>query len=183
MNLPNRLTLIRMALVPLCCYLITLDTTLAGIFALVVFALASFTDFLDGWIARKHHIVTVLGQFLDSIADKFLVLSTMITLCTVGRFPVWACIIILFRDLFIDALRQVAAAQGKVIPAGILGKIKTVSQMLLLIACLVDMFLPLPSLLLALMLSVSVVMTLWSGLDYFQKNKGAFAMSQENNDE
>ncbi|HNW86440.1 MAG TPA: CDP-diacylglycerol--glycerol-3-phosphate 3-phosphatidyltransferase [Candidatus Limiplasma sp.] len=170
MNWPNRITIARVALIPVIVILLQFDVSICRALALVCFMVASFTDWLDGYLARKLQIVTNFGKFLDPVADKLLVLSTMIALCGLGDFPAWVCIVVLFRELAVDGLRMVAVEQGHVIAAGKLGKIKTALQMLTLILVLLDtrMFGDFP--MTELMIYASVAMTLWSGLDYFIRN-------------
>lgn len=170
MNWPNRITIARVALIPVIVVFLQFDSPLFRMLALVAFVIASFTDWLDGYLARKFKIVTNFGKFLDPVADKLLVLSTMIALCGLGRFPAWACIVILFRELAVDGLRLVAVEQGHVIAAGKLGKIKTTLQMLTLVVILLDtaMFGDFP--MEQVLTYASVIMTLWSGLDYFIRN-------------
>lgn len=170
MNWPNRLTILRVVLIPVLVVLLYIDAAFCQWVALIVFVLASMTDFLDGYLARLQKIETNLGRFLDPVADKLLVLSTMIALCGLGRFPAWACIVILFRELAVDGLRLVAIEQGRVIAAGKLGKIKTTLQMTMLVAFLFPgkPFGAFP--MEELLLGISVLMTIWSGLDYFVKN-------------
>ena len=173
LNLPNKLTLLRMALVPV--YLVLLANGLNWL-ALVVFAAASLTDMLDGKIARKYNLVTDFGKFIDPVADKLLNLSAMIMLTYVGLLPQWAVIVILARELAVDGLRMVAVGQGREIAAGKLGKIKTTCQMTMIITHLVY-FAKFPLLhylaywlLIPTQIAV-LVMTIWSGVDYFVRNK------------
>jgi len=146
-----------------------------------VFCIAAFTDFLDGQIARRQHIVTTFGKFIDPVADKLLVLSTMIALCGLGEFPAWACIVVLFRELAVDGLRLVASQQGSVIAAGKLGKIKTCTQLLTLILFLLDgrAYSGSEFTVGNLMVWLVVAMTLWSGIDYFWKNRSVLSLKEE----
>ena len=172
MNWPNRLSILRVALIPACVLLLQFPNTACQVLALIVFIVAACTDFLDGYLARKHGLITNLGKFLDPVADKLLVLSTFIALCGLGRCPAWVCIVILFRELAVDGLRLIAVEQGKVIAAGKLGKIKTTLQMFTLIVLMLNfwhMFAPAVE---WTMLGLSVVMTLVSGIDYFVHNLG-----------
>ncbi|MEG2718990.1 MAG: CDP-diacylglycerol--glycerol-3-phosphate 3-phosphatidyltransferase [Clostridia bacterium] len=176
MNWPNRLSLLRIALVPVLVLLIYADMAWTQVLALIVFMGACFTDWLDGHIARKNLIVTNFGKFIDPVADKLLVLSTMIALCGQGEIPAWACIVVLFRELAVDGLRLVAVQQGQVIAAGKLGKIKTALQMLTLVLYLLrglgDFMKPISE----ICLYLAVCMTLWSGVDYFVRNRAVFAL-------
>lgn len=179
LNWPNRLSLLRVALIPLCVALLQFPPCRPA--ALAVFCLAAFTDFLDGWMARKYQIVTNFGKFIDPVADKLLVLSTMIALCGLGEFPAWVCIVILFRELAVDGLRLVAAQQGRVIAAGKLGKIKTTLQMLTLVYFLWNaQAYAAPGLTVGrALIWLSVAMTLWSGVDYFYRNRAALAQEEK----
>ena len=177
MNWPNRLSLIRIASVPVITLLLVLDgfawTRYAALF---LFILAAITDFVDGHIARKYNLVTNFGKFIDPVADKLLVLSTMVMLSWHGLLPAWIVVTVLFRELAVDGLRLVAVEQGKVIAAGKLGKIKTVVQITLIIVHLV-FFAQFPLLhILARWLMIPtqiamIIMTIWSGVDYFVRNK------------
>lgn len=171
MNWPNRLSILRVCLIPVCVGLLSVQNDLCQALALAVFCIASFTDFLDGHLARKHHIETNFGRFLDPVADKLLVLSTMVALTGLGRFPAWVTILILFRELAVDGLRLVAVEQGKVIAAGKLGKIKTSLQMLTMVVVLLGYWPLLPSWISTVLILLSAAMTLWSGVDYFVRNR------------
>ena len=154
MNLPNKLTIGRMCAIPVVIAIalitqleeITIfgSVTLDMLLLLVVFALASFTDFLDGYLARKNNLVTNFGKFMDPLADKLLVMSTLIVLLEKGKFNVFgislgfAIIIILAREFAITGLRTLAADNNTVIAASKLGKYKTVSQMVMILFLLVD---------------------------------------------
>lgn len=180
-NWPNRLSILRVLLIPVCVALLQVDSAVCRTLALIVFCAAAFTDFLDGWIARRYQIVTNFGKFIDPVADKLLVLSTMIALCGLGQFPAWACIVILFRELAVDGLRLVAVEQGRVIAAGKLGKIKTTLQMITLIVFLLDgrPYAEVGFTLGRMMVWLSVLMTLWSGVDYFIRNHQVLTFSEE----
>ena len=182
MNTPNKLSLLRVALIPVMVLLMYLPGWPMVLLSTAVFGAAAYTDYLDGHIARRDGIVTDFGKFIDPVADKLLNLSAMIMLTLGGYLPHWAVIVILARELAVDGLRMVAVGQGRVIAAGKLGKIKTVSQMVLIIflmltARLAHMLAPdVTSLLLAVdvldwvMVAWVVVITVWSGVDYFAKN-------------
>ena len=178
MNLPNRLTVLRVCMVPVFVVFMLWNGlgSSAKYVAAVIFILASMTDWLDGYLARKNHLITNFGKFMDPVADKLLVLSTMISLCGQGLIPSWACVVVLFRELAVDGLRLVAMEQGRVIAAGKLGKIKTCTQMAMLVAYLLSAigWLRVPALNWTL-LAVAMAMTLWSGVDYFRKNRALFA--------
>lgn len=167
MNLPNRLTLLRILLVPVCLLLAGYDQyTIAA----AVFALAAITDTLDGYIARKRGLITVFGKFADPIADKILVLSMMIVLCHEGLLPVWLPVLVTFRELLVDGLRMVAAEHGRVVAAGWSGKIKTVSQMILIVYALLF-----GCGTVTIVASAAVAaLTLYSGVEYFWKLRDFF---------
>ena len=177
MNWPNRLSLIRIASVPVITLLLVMDGVMWTRYAaLFLFIFAAITDFVDGHLARKYHLVTNFGKFIDPVADKMLVLSTLIMLTWHGLLPAWIVVAVLFRELAVDGLRLVAVEQGKVIAAGKLGKIKTTVQITLIIVHLV-FFAQFPLLhILARWLMIPtqiamLIMTIWSGVDYFLNNK------------
>ena len=167
MNLPNQLTMLRIAMIPLCLLFI-----LAGWYvpAALVFALASITDYLDGYIARRDHLVTNFGKFADPVADKVLVLSVMVVLLAQGHYAWWGVVIVAARELMVDGLRLVAVEQGIIIPAGKLGKVKTVAQMFSILSAL--LFLPgwLTFTLTLLMSALTVI----SGWQYFRGGRALF---------
>ena len=162
MNLPNRLTVLRVALVPAVCLLIGL-----GLYpwAAAVFALGALTDFLGGYLARRDGLITVFGKFLDPVADKLLVLTAMIMLTEKGLLPAWAAVIVAARELAVDGLRLVASGSGKVVAAKMPGKIKTVLQLLCVLSALI-----LRVHLVTTVLTVAMaVMTVVSGGIYFKE--------------
>lgn len=170
MNLPNKLSITRMALIPVMVALMYPNNLICNLLAAAVFGAAAFTDYLDGHIARKESIVTDFGKFIDPVADKLLNLSAMIMLIHLGLMPAWMVIVILARELCVDGLRMVAVGNGKVIAAGKLGKIKTVSQ-IVLVLWLMLFRLPVSGNVISLVLALWVVgITLWSGMEYFVKN-------------
>ena len=115
MNWPNRLSLLRVGLVPLIVLMIIIGASWSYGVALALFLVGGLTDWADGWMARRYRIVTNFGKFMDPVADKLLVLSTMISLCGQGLIPSWACVVVLFRELAVDGLRLVAMEQGRVL--------------------------------------------------------------------
>lgn len=173
MNLPNKLSMLRILMIPVFVILALMNAPAAQYAAVGVFVLAAITDALDGHIARKNGLVTNFGKFIDPIADKLLVMSALIVLVERGRMPGWVCIVMLAREFAISGFRLVAAGTGKVIAAGILGKIKTVTQMIAVIALLLTaidgVFAPLGSFA-DVAMYVSAFMTVWSGADYIIKN-------------
>jgi CDP-diacylglycerol--glycerol-3-phosphate 3-phosphatidyltransferase len=128
-NLPNLLTSLRIALIPVALWLISEGTPRASFYAAMVYAVSAITDFLDGWIARRQGLVSVLGKFLDPLADKLLVASSLVAMVAMHRVPAWAVIIILARELSVTSLRVIAMSEGVTIAAGQGGKEKAALQM------------------------------------------------------
>lgn len=163
MTTASKITLARVALIPVFMVLLLLGYTW---WALAVFIIASLTDFVDGYIARHYNQVSDFGKFLDPLADKLLVLACMLIFIQWGRMPAWAVMIVLAREFAVSGLRMVAAAGGKVLAAGWSGKIKTFSTMVGL--CLMIAF-PVAWLDIAVTVVIAVT-TLYSGIEYFVKN-------------
>ena len=136
LNLPNILTLGRIAAVPLLVVLLLFPGRDACFWAAAIFSLAAVTDWLDGWLARRWQVVTVLGKFLDPLADKLIVMAALIMLIPHGRVPAWAVFIILAREIVVTGLRSIASSEGVVIAASDLGKYKTIFQMVAIIGLL-----------------------------------------------
>ena len=167
MNLPNKLTLLRILMIPVFLVILYLDVPYAGYWALAVFILASLTDLLDGKIARKYHLITDFGKFADPLADKMLVTAAMLWFVEAGQMPGWALLVVIIREFAVSGLRMVASDKGRVIAAGWSGKVKTASTMV----CIVLMFLPIPPVVNTVCIAVIVVTTIWSGVEYFVKNR------------
>ena len=174
MNLPNKLTLARILLVPV--FMVFASLTQYGtagyqpmlyLAAGVVFAVASFTDFLDGYLARKWHMVTDFGKFADPLADKLLTTVAFLYMMRDGVCSPVVLAVILAREFAVSGLRMVAADQGRVIAAGWSGKVKTASTMV----CIVLMFLPISVWINDICVAVIVLTTLYSGVEYFMKNR------------
>ena len=175
MNLPNKLTLLRVALVPL--YLVLLwffdNDKSMQIWPLLVFVAASLTDMLDGRIARSRNLITNFGKFMDPLADKVLVMAAMCYLVEIGQMPGWCLAIVLLREFAVSGMRLVAVEQGRVIAAAWSGKVKTASTMVCLCAMLLNVFGayawfdPLCN-------AVIVLTTAYSGIEYFIKNADVF---------
>ena len=164
MNTANKLTMIRVVLIPVFIVLLYLGYTIP---ALAVFIVASVTDFVDGYVARKYHLITDFGKFMDPLADKLLVMSAMAWFVEVGWMPGWAFFIVLAREFAVTGLRLVAVEQGLVIAAGKSGKVKTASTMVGII-----LMLAVPGDLLNLIcVAVIVITTVYSGIEYFIQNK------------
>lgn len=155
----------RILLAPVLVLLVLADDRTAAYVAAAVFVIGAATDGLDGYLARRHATTTRLGQWLDPVADKALVAAAIVTLTVLERFPLWAAVVIVVRELSVSVLRAWLGTRGRGMPASWLGKLKTAAQMLAVLLYL----LPLPpaaSTARFVVLVVAVVLTLWSGLDY-----------------
>ncbi|HUM12402.1 MAG TPA: CDP-diacylglycerol--glycerol-3-phosphate 3-phosphatidyltransferase [Myxococcaceae bacterium] len=136
-NVPNLLTFGRILIIPLFIVLAYQANPMASLLAGALFAVAAITDVVDGWLARRMGLVTVIGKFLDPLADKLIVLAAMVMLVRLGRFPAWVAILLLSREFVVTGLRQIAASEGMVIAAGQEGKWKTALQLVGIVALLV----------------------------------------------
>ena len=188
MNLPNKLTIFRIILVPIMAIIPFFNFDIKWIVIDIIFILASITDKLDGYIARCKNQITTFGKFLDPIADKILVLAAMLILVEDNRLPAIIPIIVLFREFIVSGYRLVAVEKGgKVIAASVWGKLKTVTQMLALILAFVDQngfaqcfvggltgFAWWYNFITTILMSVSVVAAVLSGIDYIAKGKDLF---------
>ena len=167
MNTANKLTLLRVVLIPVYLALWHMDFPGDNYAALAVFVIASLTDLLDGWIARHFNQITNFGKFMDPLADKVLVLTAMACFCAAGRFPDWALVIVIAREFAVSGLRLVAVDNGRVIAAGWSGKVKTASTMV----CLSLMHLwGAPYSLDWVCVMIITATTLYSGIEYFLLN-------------
>lgn len=178
MNTPNRLTLLRIVLIPVFVVFALLRAQWAQYVALLIYILACITDMLDGRIARARNLVTNFGKFADPIADKLLVMSALVVLVASGRMPAWVCIMMLAREFIISGLRLVAAGNGRVIAAGKLGKLKTVFQMSATIALM--LLIPVTGkallgrfgvVLANVLMYIATVLTIVSGAEYILNNR------------
>ena len=171
MTTASKITLVRVALIPVYLVLMYLSMGQAGAWmmaSLVVFIAASLTDYVDGHIARKHNQVSDFGKFLDPLADKLLVVAAMVMFCQWGRFPAWALMLVLTREFAVTGLRLVAVQKGVVIAAGWSGKVKTASTM---IGLCVWMGFPEICWIGYVVTAVIVLTTLYSGIEYFVQNR------------
>lgn len=166
MNTANKLTMLRVIMIPAFMLVLYLGFHGANYVALVIFAVASATDYLDGYIARHHNQVTDFGKFMDPLADKCLVTAAMLWFVEVGLMPAWALLIVIVREFAISGLRMNAATTGRVIAAGWSGKVKTFSTMI----CIMLMLLPIPEIFNTLCVAVIVLTTIYSGVEYLVKN-------------
>ncbi|WP_252230308.1 CDP-diacylglycerol--glycerol-3-phosphate 3-phosphatidyltransferase [Clostridium sp. ZBS15] len=196
MNLANKLTLIRIFLVPIFLIFIVVKGIPYGSFiATIIFVLAALTDKLDGYIARSRNQVTNFGKFMDPLADKLLVTTALITLVEMHIVPSWAAVIIIAREFAVSGLRTLAASEGRVIAASWWGKIKTVIQIIAIVLLLLQVsigdskyltnlvvnsefwkgfFSTVPN----IMLIAAVIITIISGYEYFKKNKDSISTNK-----
>ena len=169
MTTATKITLARVALIPVYMVLMYLSGGTAGVWmwlSLAVFVIASLTDFVDGYIARHYNQVSDFGKFLDPLADKLLTIAAMVMFCEWGVFPAWAVMIVLTREFAVSGLRMVAGPKGKVIAAGKSGKFKTASTMVGLIA----MMLPGTAIVHTVVIALIIFTTVYSGVEYFIQN-------------
>lgn len=172
MTTASKITLLRVALIPVYMILMYISRGHAGLWmlmAMAVFIIASVTDFVDGYVARHYHQVSDFGKFLDPLADKLLVIAAMAMFCQWNMWPAWALMVVLTREFAVSGLRMVASNKGTVIAAGWSGKVKTASTM---VGLCVMMVFPGSVVLRWLVIAVVVLSTLYSGLEYFAKNWG-----------
>ncbi|MCM1251586.1 MAG: CDP-diacylglycerol--glycerol-3-phosphate 3-phosphatidyltransferase [Clostridium sp.] len=170
MNLPNKLTLFRVLLIPFFVLFMLVDITdMDKWIALVIFIVASLTDLLDGKIARKYNLVTNFGKFMDPLADKLLVCSALICLVEMAKLPAWIVIIIIAREFIISGFRLIAADNGVVIAASYWGKFKTTFQMVMI--CLLIADIEAIQDLTAVIVCIALLLTVISLIDYLVKNK------------
>ena len=164
LNLPNVLTGIRILLVPVLVAALLSGLESGDVLAAVVFALASFTDYLDGWLARKHKKITTFGKLMDPLADKLLVTSALVSLVSLDRLEAWVAMVIIAREFAVTGLRQLAMEHGEVIPASSWGKLKTMAQIAMVLALIVydD-----DKLWVLALIYVTVAVTVLSAADYF----------------
>ncbi|MEF2965138.1 CDP-diacylglycerol--glycerol-3-phosphate 3-phosphatidyltransferase [Paenibacillus sp. M1] len=194
MNLPNRITLARIFMIPVMLvfllfdfewwsYELTLGTyslPVNHLIAAVIFIVAASTDGIDGYIARKYNLVTNLGKLLDPLADKLLVAAALIALVAMGRCDAWIAVIIIFREFAVTGLREVALLEGSVIAASKWGKAKTITQIVGISALLLNNFpfawlhFPFDQ----IVIWLAAVITIYSGIDYFVKNKSVLNLSK-----
>lgn len=174
MNLPNKLTMLRVVLVPIFIAFMMVDALWAKIIGLIIFAIASLTDLLDGKIARSRNLVSTFGKFADPLADKMLTTAAFLIFMQEGIIGVWAVFIILVREFAVSGIRLLAAADGKVIAAAFSGKLKTVTQMVAVIVGILLMCIPnfqYAQLITAILVWISVLFTIISGIEYIAKNR------------
>lgn len=181
MNIPNMLTMMRIAAIPLLAALLMSPGRSAGFWAAALFAVASITDWLDGYLARRMGIVTIFGKFLDPIADKLIVMAALIMILPFDRVPAWMVLVILGREIIITGLRGIASSEGIVIQASDLGKFKTIFQIVAILGLVLhydyNWFFGISHPLLTVnmhnigmfFLWIATLLTIWSGVDYLAR--------------
>jgi CDP-diacylglycerol---glycerol-3-phosphate 3-phosphatidyltransferase len=170
-NLPNTITLIRISVMPFLFILLADPGEFWSLILAVLFVVASITDLVDGYIARKYQLVTTMGKFLDPIADKLIINTAMILMIPIGRIPAWIVAITIMRDLIVDGIRSIASSEGLFIHASNLGKQKTLAQTIAVTALMVHypIFGTDSHLIGMVILYVAFILTIYSGADYFIK--------------
>ncbi|MBQ2238668.1 MAG: CDP-diacylglycerol--glycerol-3-phosphate 3-phosphatidyltransferase [Lachnospiraceae bacterium] len=172
MNLPNKLTILRVIMIPFFLVALLVDGIPAGKWvALAIFIIASFTDMLDGKIARKYNLITNFGKFMDPLADKLLVSAALIALIPLGKIPAWIVIVIISREFIISGFRLIASDNGIVIAASYWGKIKTVTQMVMIVLLIADFSNSIIDVLETVFIYLALALTVISLADYLIKNK------------
>lgn len=168
MNIPNKLSMLRILLVPIIIYLLFINSLTSSVVALIIFILAALTDKYDGYYARKYNSITTLGKILDPLADKLLIIGVFTAFVQIGVLSTWPLLIIVARELAVTGLRVVAADQGSVIPANIWGKTKTTIQMITAVVLIINpKIFDLPFILTEALVWLTVLITIYSGYTYF----------------
>ena len=182
MTLPNALTLFRIVLIPVFWILEIQPSPAARWAALAVFIIASLTDYFDGRIARKRHLVTSFGKIMDPLVDKLLIIAALMLFTQQGDVPFPALMIIITRELAITSLRVVAMGEGKVLAASMSGKVKTFSQCIYCIIMLlhIETFIPHADVIKTVLIWLIVAITVYSGIDYFYKNRSLIRLTADN---
>lgn len=171
-NLPNSITILRIGIIPVLFLLLLSPGRILSLIIAILFIIAAITDLLDGYIARKYGIVTKLGQFLDPVVDKLMISTAMILMIPIDRIPAWIVVLIIMRDVFVDGLRSIASTEGVVIDASLMGKRKTLCQIIAVSALIIhyDTIFGLDAHVIGIViLYLALVFTLYSGFDYFVK--------------
>ncbi len=188
LNLPNKITIFRIFLIPIFIIflLYPLEGTISILYgreisynifiAVLIFSFASITDFIDGYIARKYNLITNMGKFLDPLADKLLVGSAFIVMIELNLIPSWMVVCVIAREFAVTGLRMLAVEQGEVIAAGLLGKLKTITQLVAIILLLLGnpIFNKFNIQLDLILLWISTILTILSGLEYFKNSLHVF---------
>ncbi|GFR35299.1 CDP-diacylglycerol--glycerol-3-phosphate 3-phosphatidyltransferase [Thermobrachium celere] len=165
MNLANKITITRIFLVPVFLFFLLVKMPYGNLIATSIFIIAALTDTLDGYIARSRNQITKFGKFLDPLADKLIVTAALVALVELKKIPSWLVIIILAREFAITGLRAVAASEGNIIAASNWGKLKTITQIIAIIAALIEMKFNI------YLMYIATIITIISGIDYIYKNR------------
>jgi CDP-diacylglycerol--glycerol-3-phosphate 3-phosphatidyltransferase len=178
LNAPNAITLVRIAMIPVFLYFTYVESRVNSFVAGMVYAVTGTTDFLDGWVARRKGLVTVIGKFLDPLADKLIVMAALVMLVHLGRVAAWVVIVVMAREFMVTGLRTIAMSEGIVIAAGQEGKHKTAFQVAAITFLIIHYTYPIDALLFSFdldanrvgtwLLYVSLVFSVWSGWSYFR---------------
>lgn len=173
MNLPNKLTILRVIMIPFFVFFMLAPyfEGYGNYIAVAIFIVASFTDFLDGYLARRDNLVTNFGKFMDPLADKLLVCSALICLVETGQLASWMVIIIISREFIISGFRLIASDNGVVIAASYWGKFKTVFQMIMVIMLIINVAHPVYQMIATIVTYIALILTVVSLVDYIAKNK------------
>lgn len=171
MNLPNKITMVRLFLIPICIFILMSNFPTARIIAAIIFIVASLTDALDGYIARSQNLITNFGKFMDPLVDKLLVNSVLIALVEMKNLSCWIVIIIIWRELIVTGFRLTAVSNNIVISANNLGKIKTVLQMIMTIVIMINFKNPFMIAAKYFLIIATLFFTVASGIDYIYKNR------------
>ena len=171
LNLPNTITMLRVTVIPVLFFLLLSPGETGSLVIATLFVIAALTDFLDGYVARKYEIVTVMGKFLDPIADKLIVNAAMILMIPISRIPAWIVAVIIIRDFVVDGIRAIASSEGSIIQASMLGKQKTICQVFAVSTLIIHYpFLGVDAHVVGtVILYLALVLSVWSGMEYFMK--------------
>lgn len=169
LNFPNRITMFRISIIPVLFFLLLSPGKTGSLVIATLFVIAALTDLLDGYLARKYEIVTVMGKYLDPIADKLIVNTAMILMIPIGRISAWIVAVIIIRDFVVDGIRAIASSEGVVIQASNLGKQKTLCQIFAVTALMIHYpFLGVDAHVIGtVILYLALVLSVYSGVDYF----------------
>ena len=176
MNTANKLTMLRVVMIPLFLLVQYIQVPHSGVIALLIYILACATDWLDGYVARRYHQTTDFGKFMDPLADKILVMAAMCYFVEIGQMKGWVLAVVLMREFAVSGMRMIAVEQGRVIAAGWSGKVKTASTMLCLccLLCMDALELGWESQFNVVCQAIILVTTVYSGVEYFWKNRDIF---------
>ncbi|HNY72098.1 MAG TPA: CDP-diacylglycerol--glycerol-3-phosphate 3-phosphatidyltransferase [Syntrophales bacterium] len=183
-NLPNTITMVRISFVPVLFLLLLSPGQTMSLIIAALFIAVSFTDMLDGYVARRYRIVTTLGKFLDPIADKLVINTAMILMIPIGRIPAWVVAIIVIRDFAVDGIRNIASSEGYIIQASWLGKQKTLCQVFAVSALMIHYpFLGADAHVVGTtILFIALILSVYSGLDYLTKFYRHILLGKEGTD-